>query len=40
MREVWQGAAVRSLRDQHAALDFSTLPLCAACDGTARKAKD
>ena len=35
----WQGPAIESLREQHLDLDFSALPLCAACDGTLRKPK-
>lgn len=37
LMDAWQGAAIRAMREQHLALDFSRLPLCGACDGTLRK---
>ena len=34
LKEIWEGEAIRKLREKHQVLDFSGLPLCVNCDAT------
>ncbi len=39
LAEIWDGAAIASLREKHLKLDFKSLPLCNGCDATFAPAK-